>query len=207
MNPEANTEKSTALGGRRTFLYLAIVAAFALVAFWTCTSREPMYHGRTVTQWLRYYPEYKQKDRREAEAAVRSFGTNGIPYVMRELCRRDQLITDLLISIWDYGPRWVKDLVGVPGYQRLHLGYAAEIFGAIGPSSIPILMDSLDSRNPTVQCAAAEGLRCFGSTAGVALPILRQHLKQVGSDLRLTVVLSISIAEIEGSTNRNAVGH
>ena len=100
---------------------------------------EPVYHGRTITDWLMNYPDYKQKNWREAEAALRAFGTNGIPYVMREFTRRDPLWRTLHFRTWYYGPLWVKTLVGVPRLWRFDNRYAPEVFAAIGPSSIPVL--------------------------------------------------------------------
>ena len=62
------------------FLLVGFVMSWAVYSIWD--PFQPTYHGRSITAWLEDYPRYKQQDWREAEAAIRSFGTNGIPYIL-----------------------------------------------------------------------------------------------------------------------------
>jgi hypothetical protein len=177
-------------------IYLMLVAAGGLIIALSFTSREPVYRGRGITAWLSNYPDYKQKDWREAEAALQAFGTNAIPYVMREFTRRDPVWRAVHFRVWYYGPLWLKKLVGVPRTWRFDTRYAPEVFAAIGPSSIPLLTDSLSSTNPTVQIAAARGLGWFGTRAKSALPKLKERLAQAGKNRLVVEAISNSIVEI-----------
>lgn len=110
---------------------------------------EPRYRGRRITSWLEDYPRYKQQDWREAEAAIRSFGTNGIPYILQHFRKRDPFWRNAHTRSWFRSPVWLKRILGPPTFRNtFDIAYAPETFALIGPASIPALNDLLgDTRS------------------------------------------------------------
>ena len=166
----------------KLLLLLCGVLLFAVV-YWAASPGEPTYRGRRISVWLENYPRYKQLNWRESEAAIRAAGTNGIPYIFREFRRRDSFTETMRARLWFNGPTWVKRLVGPPK-SRFDVSYASEVFTAIGPESIPALIDALRDGNDHVRTAAIRALGEFGPRAKDAIPALTNLLAQAQSQRR-----------------------
>ena len=158
---------------------------------------EPKYQGRKLSVWLENYPHYKQMDWRESEAAIRSFGTNAIPYIFAEIRRRDGEKATFKKWIWYRGPVLVRRLVGTPPAVKFDESYAPEIFRAIGPLSIPALVDALDDRSSRVRLASVKGLAEFGSESRSAIRALTNLLATVPSGGPMAISITNAISQIE----------
>ena len=182
---------------RLELLLLFCGALFCIAVYWAASPEEPRYHGRRISVWLENYPHYKQLNWREAEAAIRAAGTNGIPYIFREFRRPNSFTERLRIRLWFNGPARVKRFVGPPK-SRFDVSYAPEAFLAIGPASIPALIDALGDRNDRVRVAAIMALGEFGPRAKEAIPALTNLLVQAQAQPRGSHLYSIrnSIARI-----------
>lgn len=180
-----------------------IKTAFIFLGLWLCAlvdwswnPVEPRYRDRKLSSWLRNYPKYKQQAWREAEAAIKACGTNGIPYIFAELRRRDAVKMSVSDKLWFIGPFWVRRLVGPPK-RRFDESYAPELFRAIGPVSVPALVAALGDRSDRVRLAAVEALAEFRSQAKSAIPELTNLLAAVPARSRIAISLTNTITQID----------
>jgi hypothetical protein len=74
---------------RRILLLLALVAvAMACVVFWPRGPREPLYQGRRLGEWIRQKSSLVETmTNAHVDNAIRSIGTNALPWLMFELTR------------------------------------------------------------------------------------------------------------------------
>lgn len=98
---------------RRRVLYLVTGAALLATAFlvWPRGQEEPVYHGKKITQWIDEAFDvgiFEQTD--ETKAAMATFGTNAIPFLLKEFTRP--------ISRWQGG--LYSCVNGIPFFE-LHL--------------------------------------------------------------------------------------
>jgi hypothetical protein len=74
---------------RRTILLLAAVAGVAaLFIVWPRGPREPLYQGKTLTQWIAESRTHPDGDvSKKAVAALRAIGTNALPFLVSDFTR------------------------------------------------------------------------------------------------------------------------
>ena len=82
---------------RRILLMLALATvAMAFVVFWRRGPKEPVYQGKRLSEWiaeasqpLTHDPDgrWNIQQKRDAEKAIHSFGTNALPYLLYEFTR------------------------------------------------------------------------------------------------------------------------
>lgn len=180
-------------------LLICVLVGWSVYSIWS--PLEPRYHGRKISIWLQDYPHYKQQDWREAEAAISSFGTNGIPYIFRHLKKPDTFWRKQHPRLWLNSPVWLRKILGPPKPSRtFDVTYAPEAFSLIGHASIPSLIEALEDDHPKVRTAALLALGGFGPDATAALPTLNELLSDSGlkqSDLRM---IQSAIRRIETSS-------
>ena len=180
-------------------LCLLLLLAIALICFcsWIASPREPKFHDRSISEWLANYPQLKQRDWHECEAAMRAFGTNNIPRILHAF--REDLTWPQAVHnrLWYYGPVWLRRMIGAPKLRQFDTSYAPEIFAAIGSGSIPALTEALKERDPTVQMAASRALAYFAAQSKGALPEMHRCLSAAPINSRLYLVLIDSIKDIE----------
>jgi hypothetical protein len=167
------------------------------VSRWVFAPPEPEYKGRKISEWLENYPRFKQRDWREADAAMRSFGTNGIPYILSGFTEGRSFWQEARIQIWLRGPAGLRQFIHPPFTRPFDTSYAPEIFGALGPDSIPVLIETLKDPSPTKQLAAARGLTYFGHLATNALPEMHRLLVRTPANSRSYFLISDAITQIE----------
>ena len=90
MNAEGTSKRTVIRAGGT--LALGLVFVLALVVWDGVSPREPRYEGQTYRQWMRgislEYAEHSDRWR-PAEDALRAMGTNGLPWILRELQVRE----------------------------------------------------------------------------------------------------------------------
>jgi hypothetical protein len=170
---------------------------------------EPSIDGKRLSVWLDQYqrstpkPEYDgdPQMRVRAEEAVRSLGTNSIPWLLvelsaKEVTRGDELPTNFY-SGEAIGRRWLAatafDILGpvaknatpklIPLLDDKQTSYtAATALGGIGLESIPVLTQALTNSHATARESAVRVLGLFGSKAQSAVPaVIRCTKDQDGS--------------------------
>jgi len=177
-------------------LLAGIVMGWAVYSIWS--PFEPRYRERRITSWLEDYPRYKQEDWREAEAAIRSSGANGIPYIFQHLRKADTFWRKTHPRIWLNSPLWLRKILGPPKPVRtFDVTYAPEAFRLIGPASIPALVDALGDDHPKVRIAALLALGGFGPEAKEALPALNELLTDARTQASPASMIKSTIRLIE----------
>ena len=75
----------------KSALVIVVVGSLLAWAWMPPRHEEPVYQGKTLREWLMVHVSHVQKseEAKEAEAAIRNIGTNGIPTLLRMLQASD----------------------------------------------------------------------------------------------------------------------
>jgi hypothetical protein len=143
----------------RTIFAIAIAASLAtiIVLAWP-RDKEPTYHGKNLSQWLRVYqrPEHKE-DRVEAEQAVHQIGTNALPWLVKWIGNRPPKWSPSIGSLhasWNPANRIIHFLQKRPvriAQARWDAFSGFDILGQSASNAVPQLVLMLDSDNPAKQ--------------------------------------------------------
>ena len=162
---------------RRRVLFL--VAAIALVALavlaWHREPKEPAYQGKALTQWINEAHDvgiFEQTD--ETKSAMLAFGTNAVPFLLKEFTRPISHPRDRLFA-WVNAHSFLKIHLGtdeervfaagrglmlletnaapalpvLARYLDDHIrdGFVVDIFASLGDAALPFVMSGLASTN------------------------------------------------------------
>jgi hypothetical protein len=153
---------------------------------------EPVYQGRTLTDWLLQYaretlisgqPANYFELPNESKTAVRNIGTNAVPTLLKLVSAHD--------SPWKINiKRWIRQLKTKAGlstnsYQRdaytshtlAIVGF--KILGSDGKDAVPALINLLKSQHDDVRGTVRDCLGCIGPSAKDAVPELIRELNDV----------------------------
>jgi hypothetical protein len=164
----------------RKILLVALVIIGSVGLLWLVSRpREPIYQGRDLTFWLDQYGSNHWSNTeldREAEFAIRHFGTNCIPAYLQMISTHPSSLTiNFLARI---PPRWSTRLhiLSMSGYasklqllrRRGSCGLAA--LGADAKTAVPALITLLNDPHSDVRYVSVYTIRCLGPVARDALP-------------------------------------
>jgi len=199
------------------------VAAIAFGVFWLWPSQEPVYEGKRLGEWL----DEGMKLRRDPFSttnpavervvkAVQAIGTNTIPFLLRDMERKEpRWLGDaksrayqwklmdkthlwnwrLNRSVWGFqalgtnGAPALERLLALYDGERLASGSAGAALIALGPVAVPSLVERLHSTNFVTRRKAAGTLAYMGHAAEAAIPSL---VALLDSPLRLNAVESLA---------------
>ena len=163
------------------FTVLVLVGIGAVVV--GCNT-EPGYKGKTLSQWLAVYGKAHggSPEEQQAVTAVRSMGTNAIPYLTRCIEDDDWRVYQAAVEMFKVlGP---DAAMAIPDLERMLLGtnemfatLAGSALGNIGEAALPVLMAGLTNRQYRVATDAGHGLVELGTNAKPAVPILLGQLE------------------------------
>ena len=170
---------------KRVCLAAFVVAALSGVVCYVARQREPVYHGKSVSAWLRQFQQVKSDPERvvprleisqsEELTAIRLMGTNALPTLLRLVQDRDsslrRKVLDLLVKL--------RVVEWRPESATVHHTMALDGFTALGPiakPAVPALITSLNDSDAEVRRWAASCLGVVGPAAEAAVPALVQHL-------------------------------
>lgn len=131
---------------RVRWLIVVAVIAGALLFFFATRSDEPTHGGQSLSYWLGRLWHSDDKVRLEAEAAIRSMGTNAVPPLIRMLPERDapwKIEFDGRV-LQTFGHNWDRARPFLLGRRRSPV--AAQALGIIGPSAkdaVPFLIQNI----------------------------------------------------------------
>lgn len=146
---------------------MGIVAGLLVVAgvvVYLSRPKEPEHAGRTLSSWIDQYRLYSQTHSVEAlmkyrpkvveaEKAIRSIGTNGIPVLLKKLKAPDAPYKTSLNNFLDR-----QSLIGFrfteAQQERSRADYGFEVLGAAGAPAIPRLQELAASTNLQVRNTA-----------------------------------------------------
>jgi hypothetical protein len=177
-------------------LLFAAVLALLLWWFWSASEREPTYEGRTLSQWLFLYTKPGTSEEVEAVSAVRSIGTNSLPFLVKWVAYpppawRQKLARKVtILPTWLMKPR-AQQLEIMKGSKELWAAIAATAFRDLGEqaaSAVPELSKLLATYDPgRPPQAALDALLYIGNPGLPALAMVITN-KSFPLDDRISVV-------------------
>jgi hypothetical protein len=172
--------------------WLAIVAAaLVLLVFlvWGILSqREPVYRGKTLSDWAQQYGAKWTVNRAaadEAELAIRQIGTNSIPFMIDLMRASDTPLKKRLRRI--VPPQWHAPLHLNDDMAKIRrLGaYAISALGTNAPTAVPLLIDLAKTHpDPDGRYIPVFALRNIGPAAESAVPFYIQCLTNADGAIR-----------------------
>lgn len=169
---------------RRRIAVVGLVVAMLAVAVWfALRPREPEYEGRKLSDWTREFATIGhnriRENTAESVAAVQHIGTNGLPFLIRDLRAKDMP--------WETVVSWINAHMPFscnlrPGWVRRSSALEAiEALGAAAEPAIPKLEELMKARDKEAASWAQMALAAMGNEK--ALPPLMWGL--TNSDLYL----------------------
>jgi HEAT repeat protein len=182
----------------------------ALLIFFATRANEPTYGGQSLSYWLERLWHSDDKVRLEAEAAIRSMGTNAVPHLIRMLPERDAAWRIEFSQTWDRAgplllrsrsrlaahglgiigpsareavPFLIQNMTNHPGSASSPSPYEMAL-GDIGAASIRPLMQVLSHPDPYLQTCAWSALRGLGTNLIPVVPELITILNSSDADTR-----------------------
>jgi hypothetical protein len=147
-------ERTKLIRSAATIVVLAVIIAIA----WP-KEREPVYHGKKLSEWLRIYrsPIHNGDNKLEAKEAVQQIGTNAIPWLLKWIATRPPIwsraVGDFRAS-WNPANRVIDALQKRPARiaeMRWEAAFGFEILGETASNAVPSLLQMLDTDNPARQ--------------------------------------------------------
>lgn len=147
-------------------------------------SAEPEYGGKSLTEWLHLYQKADENtsDERQAVAAVRTIGTNGLSQLVKWVASGD-------LDEQFQAKNGFQILGAAAGSAAPSLGMmltntnevisfmAGQCLGHIGAPALPELLAGLTNRHFKVGTTAALAIVELGTNASPAVPIFLRHLQ------------------------------
>ena len=184
---------------RRVQIALAIV--LAIFAF--CiggrllhrSSQEPIYRGKTLSQWLEGCDKshWVGTEWRDSTEAVRQIGTNAIPHLLGKLRQKD---STLKRKLWSLTQRQNFIRLRISPVSAAAQNHKAAVgFEALGPaaqSAVPALIEIFEeSISADSQSEAANSLGWIGPAARQAIPSLLNGLTNSNYFCRWEIVRAL----------------
>lgn len=180
---------------------LLSVAVVGLLLWKAGQPSEPRYEGKTLSHWL----EAGLLDRssanpprimgpwcKKAEEAVRHFGTNAVPTLLRLLRAKDPppAMLKVLDQLRKQSLVRIRYRYAIERNQKA--GFAFEILGPNAACAVPALIEIYeDGQSPFSQHCAAEVLGSMGPAAEAAIPALLRNLTNRDYDVCRATVWAI----------------
>ncbi len=169
---------------------IGFVAVIAIGLFFSVVRySEPEYQGKPISAWLNDFAAHKGN----YSIAVHEIGTNGLPYVVRNLARNDSKWRRNYHDLQLKFPKVLQLLFQAPK-PNLQVVDGANAFGFLGSNSIPNAITLLKHDSPSVRQAAAWGLgalRRQTAAADQAIPALIDALRDTEQQVRFHAVLAL----------------
>ena len=174
-----------------------LVAAIGLATFcvWNFRRSEPVYQGKSVSEWFGQFHAVRAAGRgldeeaeEEAVRALRTIGTNAVPYLVRAAFSpvRDSMLRNSFERIWRrLHPTSAPILMG-EGIR----GEAAYVLRRIRPPAktiLPLLTDALHGADVPDRRQALILLGTVGEGAEEGVPYLTAALKSRASSFRMAI--------------------
>lgn len=202
---------------KKILILLALGLVVGLAVWHFGRDREPSYNGRTVTQWLLIYEDpWESSDpsisSSQAAAALRQFGTNAIPYLLRHLERVPSPSEQRIINVLELLPdkltrsRIVMDFAWRAGFETQSpgpwVGFIA--LGPIATPAVPDLQRIIAATNVPGNITRAAIYALLEIGPDVSFPILSNVIVDGKPQERAFAVYSLGRMRQLGETNNPA---
>ncbi len=211
---------------KRIFLLLAAVGVLAALFFlWPRGPREPVYQGKTLTQWvMQANRQQRRLETQEARAALKAIGTNAVPFLLKDFTRPVSLWRMRLNERARQHP-WIKfrfrndyELIRVAGMGLLWLDSNAApavpvvarylddplralevvfILSNTGEAAMPYLAAALSSTNITAARNAVSALRVSHLPTVTARETCAAALRHPDAGVRQRAVIAWSYGQVD----------
>ena len=166
---------------RRFVLITILLVAVGGITAWRLTRlAEPVYQGKTLTQWLDAYNEVGSLEKTEPISdAIRAMGTNCLPFLLKNLKHRDYEIWLRFLGLTRnqriFRSRFfAPNMLAYPSILALHV---------LGSNAVPLLpeLQKLEE-DPRTILRGSLGLLAIGTNS---IPFLVMSCKSTNSGVRL----------------------
>lgn len=172
------------------FILLAVLAIVVVVglASWVLRPREPVYHGKRLSQWLDEYNRAGGMDKTgPISDAIRAMGTNTLPFLLAHIKHTESPLKGKFFSLIGK-QHWVK----LPFYGAdPYLETSILALSALGSNAAPICPDLLKvAENPDSSWRGTMSLLAIGPAS---VPTLAKACQSTNSHLRTEAVLMMAM--------------
>ena len=199
-------QPTTGWKDRAGLLLLLVIAGIVGLLWLTTVPRELSYQGKPLGFWLSRAEDsgvvfYDQKDPKviECRAALRSFGTNAIPRLLRTLRAKDSALKRAVVDLVER-----QDFVKVPirsveeQKQKAQIGFY--LLGELATNAVPALIDICQHPSSAYSKHIAEGaLMQLYPAKPVAVPYW------MAADKRAQWYINTGMVQSESGTTSNAL--
>ena len=170
-----------------------ILAAVAIVVV-TCTlsPREPVYQGKTLSQWLieAGSGSWPRQSLVPADEAIRQIGTNGFPMIATLLRSHDSALKCKLMALY-YKQSFIRIKITTQYDRHLYAFAACEALGSEAKALVPEVAKALSHMDPYFRPSFENWLQRLGSDADAAVPALITILADKKNPTRQTVAQTL----------------
>jgi len=183
---------------------VAILAFGIAVFLWKAAYRpEPVYNGKTLTQWAEQFGSNNWRAggrgaAAEAQLAIQQIGTNGVPFLLDLIRAKDSPTKKKLRTLLP--PSWHArlSLNDRSGEIRRIGAHGLAAFGTNAPAAVPYLIQIASSHsNDDARYIAAFTIRTMGSAAEPAIPFLIQCLTNRMNTIRDEAALALGYLHLQ----------
>ena len=191
---------------RRALLAIMLLAALAAGAWFFFGTRDPVYHGKSLTRWVddcsvevqtnRFSPGYYFLLMGEYPRAARRMGPSAVPPLIRMLEAKHsikQRIYDLLRSK-KLQYKWATNYIDKLGLDLARPQTAAYFLGRLGADAepaIPALMRAAVDTNEVLSRNAIDALGAIHQRPEVVIPFLISLVAGTNSQMSLEALSSL----------------
>ena len=166
---------------------LLALTSTAVLTFYTARSEAPRYEGKSLRTWLEnYHPTEDRVNWAKVGEAVRFFGTNAVPTLLRMLQANDSPLTRELSALAE--KQHLVQIHTIPAeLQHFQASMAFRALGTEASNAVPRLIqmyhesDSESSREHII-----ESLGYIRSSPKLTIPALRSSLDDKSPRVRLS---------------------
>ena len=185
---------------KQVFIALAVVlVALISVAVWQLLRsqvREPVYQGKTLSNWLERYSAKGSyiglRPEPVADEAVRQIGTNSIPTLLHKLRAHDSKLKLALLRLSDE-QHFIRFWSLPAFFPTRQAAVAFHALGAQASNAVPFLIQTYREKiGSDSQCGCAEALGWIGPAASEAIPDLVSAATNSDHTLRWVAVAALA---------------
>jgi HEAT repeat protein len=181
---------------RRRLIFAALFVAVLAGLMWSLLhprETEPIVDGRPLSSLLDYYVSCQSDaQRKQADQALDTVGTNALPTLLRMLRRADSPFKRKAMELVQ--KQHVIPVHYTPAERQNQAAYFAFLrLGGRASAAVPALMAIYEQRcSPFSRQCAAGSLRAIGPAANVAIPVLKRGMADTNTLVRCDTLMALS---------------
>src|SRR3954469_24062050 len=173
--------------GRVIFSFAATACVIWILIVLFQNRREPVYNSKPLSYWVTHVNDITPEGP-TARMAVYEIGAPAVPYLIKQLERRETLIDRLYAQLYPGLPAQIQNKFRRPisfaGIQSSALT-ALRALGPTGSNALPAIVAHLTNTGSVVRAQAAWTLGDFYEAARPAKALLVSGSKDASADLRI----------------------